>query len=102
MENEEEITEEKFKRTVDNKNAKFIKLLESLGTDLKLNFSGIKLEELTYLLPHRNSDKCKESLEDLKRAIALTIQINQHCIDLYKEELSENSASTDSSNEKIV
>lgn len=73
------------------KNQEFINILKPMLATNGMFLYGIKLEHLTYLFPEHNSLQCKNALEDLRKAVALTLQIGQHCLELYKKELSEDS-----------
>ena len=73
------------------KNQEFINILKPMLSSSEMFLYAIKLEQLTYLFPEHNSLDCKKVVEDLKNAVATVIQLGDHCLELYKNELSEDS-----------
>ena len=84
------------------KNQEFIGILEPMLNSSNMFLYALKLEQLTYLFPERNSLDCKKAIEDLKNAVATVLQLGDHCLELYKNELSGTRKTTNSSNETLI
>lgn len=70
------------------KNQEFINILKPMLSSSNMFLYALKLEQLTYLFPERNSLDYKKVVEDLKNAVATVIQLGGLCLELYKNELS--------------